>query len=705
MDDVLFSQCVVVNQYIDSGNEQAARDGLIQLLDYCQSQGIEPPAVVNALTRMVGLYPYLRGDNISWDERFLLSAFTANAGDGEIVLHREQASVLKILLEGTDLALSAPTSFGKSFIVDAFISIKQPRNVLIIVPTLALADETRRRLHVKFGAQLRVITATEDEPAEHGNIFIFPQERAISYAAKMPDLDLLIVDEFYKASQEFDKDRSAPLIRAILKFGAKAKQRYFLAPNIASLDDSPFTEGMVFRRVDFNTVFLRRHEIYRSIEKSPEAKVNALISILHGAKGKTLVYAGTYSAIKEVATALLDEFDKRDSTLLEQFRGWLVENYGPNWLLPRLMSRGVGVHNGQLHRSISQLQVKLFEEAEGIKVLLSTSSIIEGVNTSAQNVVLWKNKNGTSRLTDFEYRNIIGRSGRMFRHFIGEVFILEAPPAEQENQLRLELPEELIGLPKIEEEYVFDGAQKSRADAFRREVSELLDGRDSDAVFREQNVQTSNTLLVKRILTDLRSNPRSWSGLSYLNSENPEEWSFTMFKVLYLDPGAWDTSYTKFVAFTKVISRNWICTIPELLDDLAEFDIDLDLFFKLERNVSYKLAALVGDLNTLQKIANPDRHVDVSGFVVRAAHAFLPPVVFELEEYGLPRMISRKLQDSGLVNFEAADCRLSSTIEKIIQKKKEIRLLLAGFEVYIFDYFLAGVVPRSGADRAVGHNP
>src|SRR5690606_2898516 len=159
---------------------------------------------------------------------------------------------------------------------------------------------------------------------------------------------------------------------------------------------------------------------------------------------------------KEVATALIDELGRRDGMLLESFKGWLIESYGPNWLLPRLISRGVGVHNGQLHRSISQIQVKLFEASEGIEVLLSTSSIIEGVNTSAQNVILWKNKNGTSRLTDFEYRNIIGRSGRMFRHFIGEVYILEAPPEEQENQLRLELPDELIGLPGIEEEYSLD---------------------------------------------------------------------------------------------------------------------------------------------------------------------------------------------------------------------------------------------------------
>ncbi|KGO99428.1 DEAD/DEAH box helicase [Novilysobacter defluvii] len=698
MDDLLFARCALINRHLELGDEQEARDGVIQLLDYCQSQDIAPPPVLNALTRMVGLYPYLR-TGLSWDERYLLSAFSADAGSGEVVLHREQATVLRMLLDGANLALSAPTSFGKSFIVDAFISIKRPRNVLIIVPTLALADETRRRLHVKFGRRLKVITATEEEPCEAGNIFIFPQERAISYSAKMPDLDLLIVDEFYKASREFDRDRSAPLIRAILKFGAKSKQRYYLAPNIASLRESPFTEGMVFHRVDFNTVFLRKHEVYHAIQGA-QAKTSALMEILQNAGGKTLVYAGTYAAIKEVATALLDQFEGQGSELLEEFHQWLVESYGPNWLLPRLMRRGVGVHNGQLHRSIGQIQIKLYEDPDGIQVLLSTSSIIEGVNTSAQNVVLWKNRNGASRLTDFEYRNIIGRSGRMFRHFVGHVFILEAPPAEQVNQLVLELPEELLGLPDVEEDYSLNVAQKGRADDFRREVSQLLGGRDADEVLRDHNVQTSDASVIKRILTDLRQNPRSWSGLSYLNSEDPKEWRFTLFRVLYLDPGAWDTTYTKFVAFTQVIAKNWVSTIPELLEELAGLDIDLDLFFKLERNVSYKLAALVGDVNTLQQAVNPGRHVDVSAFVVRAAHAFLPPTVFELEEYGLPRMISRKLQDAGVVDFEAADCRLSSAIQEIVDQRSLVREILEGFECYIFDYFLSGVMPESDANDA-----
>ncbi len=52
-------------------------------------------------------------------------------------------------------------------------------------------------------------------------------------------------------------------------------------------------------------------------------------------------------------------------------------------------------------RRLSQLQVLLFEHEKGFDSIISTSSIIEGVNTSAQNVVIWKSKLGQTNLKDF----------------------------------------------------------------------------------------------------------------------------------------------------------------------------------------------------------------------------------------------------------------------------------------------------------------
>ena len=77
---------------------------------------------------------------------------------------------------------------------------------MIIVPTIALMDEMRRRLQRKFGYYYKIITTTDAALAER-NLFIFPQERAIGYVEIITSLDLLVVDEFYKASARFDRER------------------------------------------------------------------------------------------------------------------------------------------------------------------------------------------------------------------------------------------------------------------------------------------------------------------------------------------------------------------------------------------------------------------------------------------------------------------------------------------------------------------
>lgn len=118
--------------------------------------------LINHLIREVGLYPYMNPQTANWEDRFAYEAFKVNIGEEEkCTLHLDQSLVLKRLLSGDSIAVSAPTSFGKSFIIDAYIAIKRPNIVVDIVPTVALADETRRRLTHKFGAEYKIITTTD----------------------------------------------------------------------------------------------------------------------------------------------------------------------------------------------------------------------------------------------------------------------------------------------------------------------------------------------------------------------------------------------------------------------------------------------------------------------------------------------------------------------------------------------------------------
>ncbi|MFM5169641.1 DEAD/DEAH box helicase [Aeromonas veronii] len=163
----IFDSCHKINDLISSNQDDVARDELIKLLDHHERHGLPYSHVVNNLVRQVGLYPYLQVETSAWQDRFVYESFKIDVGtDVPLTLHREQSSVLKKLLEGRSLAVSAPTSFGKSFIIDAFISIRKPKNVVIIVSTIALTDETRRRLQEKFSNEYKIITTSDVSVAE-----------------------------------------------------------------------------------------------------------------------------------------------------------------------------------------------------------------------------------------------------------------------------------------------------------------------------------------------------------------------------------------------------------------------------------------------------------------------------------------------------------------------------------------------------------
>jgi hypothetical protein len=688
----IFNECKEISNNIDENNDDIARNKLILLLDYMKKNDLEYTPIINHLIRLTGLYPYIDTSTAILEDRLIYDVFKVDTGDiAPLTLHREQSSLLKKLLEGKNLAISAPTSFGKSFVIDSFISIKKPNNILIIVPTIALTDEIRRRIFKKFSHEYKIITTTDVELSDK-NIFIFPQERAIGYIDKIEYLDLLVIDEFYKASSDFDKERSSELRKVILEFGKKAKQKYYLAPNIKKLNSNLFTEDMEFLPLTFNTVYLSIHDIYKEIET--DTKNAKFIELLKEHKNeKTLIYAGTYSEINKVSELIKKNFPKNDSDILRHFSEWLASNYKEDWNLTQIIEKGMGIHNGQLHRSLSQIQVKLFEDKDGLNSIVSTSSIIEGVNTSAQNIIVWKNKIGQSNLNSFTYKNIIGRSGRMFKHFVGNIYLFDKPPADGETQLKIEFPDNII--PDVDESEYNDSLTKEQIAKIieHKEIMYSIIGKEIYKKLIKENAFRSKKELIEKIAIDMRDNPDSWNGLPHLNG-NTKNWENPLYKIIKMQTG-WETKHSNFVYFTQILSTNWSKTIPELLSLLSKKSIDIDLFFKLERNITFKLSALLSDINILQKIIFKDKHIDIAPFISKVSHAFLPSVVYQLEEYGLPRMLSKKIHHAGVIDFEDEELNIYSAIVKFnelgIKYVKENITTFDEFDLYILEYFYDGI--------------
>src|SRR5690554_6796531 len=125
------------------------------------------------------------------------------------------------------------------------------------------------------------------------------------------------------------------------------------------------------------------------------------------------------------------------SRQLSDFTEWIAEHYHPSWSLVKALKSGYGIHHGSIPRSIAQSLVRYFNE-HGLRALICTSTLIEGVNTTAKNVFIYDKKISNSNYDYFDFRNIAGRSGRMGHHFVGRIFLFHEPPPEKEY--RMEIP-------------------------------------------------------------------------------------------------------------------------------------------------------------------------------------------------------------------------------------------------------------------------
>lgn len=690
----IFEECAQINALIENSNKAEARSMVINLLDKLRSDGNEYTPLINHVIREVGLFPYIDPKTALWEDQVVVEAFKANVGDETpVTLHSAQSHVLKRLLLGDNIAVSAPTSFGKSFIVDAFIAIRQPENVVMIVPTIALADETRRRIEHKFSHKYKIITTTDATITER-NIFIFPQERSFAYLDKLEKIDMLIVDEFYKASSMFDDDRSSSLLSAIIELGRISRQKYYLAPNIHKIADNVFTQGMQFMRLtDFKTVITKAAKIYekrRSDENVDEFKKNNLVNILQNNTAKTLVYAGSYNNINKVSTILADNLPYKETSLLRDFNDWLKVNYGDSFSLCQLSERGIGIHNGKMHRSLSQIQVKLFECTEGLDTIISTSSIIEGVNTQAEQVIVWSNKNGLHKFDYFTYRNIIGRAGRMFKYFVGKVYLLEEPPVQENTTLTIDFPNEVAESLDSEDPGIeINQEQNNHIKEYEEFMMNALGAENFRQIRKLSIFKSCDPRILKSLIEKLKANPNWPRGYAALAATNTYNWREPVLDVVSL---LGDNMARLIKIAIWKMPDNWTRSIAEVYSELS--DISYEDLFSAERYLSYNLCSTLSVINILKKSFDPTSP-DISLFIGRTANAFLPKLVYQLEEYGLPRMISRKIQNSGLINLEDDSVEISEIIKQFnnIGREKVIQGLnnLLPFDKFIINYFYDGI--------------
>lgn len=635
-----------------SGSAERGRELVIRALNSREHLPSSYQMVLDEMAMLVGLHPYVKElSNLSL-RRALQHA--GNRADGimeEFVLHDAQTRVLNELMAKRSVILSAPTSFGKSLLIDAYISASDFDNVVIILPTLALVEETRRRM-ARFSDTYAIIT-TSGQAIASKNIFVLTQERFISMRSEIPGPDFFVIDEFYKLSIQEDGGRSTQLNQAFLHLAATGAQFYLLGPAISKIPVSVEKRAnCIFLIEDFQTVAIELHQV----SKKPN-KAAAFAALVRGLEGQTLVYCQSPASTRKVLKAYLEESGQplsNDAEIIEAAK-WTAENYHADWLVSVALAHGIGIHHGRLPRALGRFMIRAFEEGK-LKMLLCTSTLIEGVNTAAKHVVVYDGKLNNKPLDFFTFNNIRGRSGRMFKHFVGHVYVFEAPPQPQLEYVDIPVFNPTEGTPSS---LLLQMPMDGLSEAVRKKVEKVADQDflPLDILKKHSGIEPELMIDTAKYFMELPTSDLlmfSWS--SRPKYENIDAASSVIWDKLRGASAAkqsailsakmmtywiWELYKSKSVPVFRKNMINSQLGKGESADDAVE-----NVLAFLRGWASYNYPKYLMAVSDVANYVLSKRRIGGCNYIAFAAsieHLFEPSAFSSLEEYGLPVEISHKL--------------------------------------------------------------
>lgn len=421
-------------------------------------------------------------------------------------VHRYQMDILNLfeLNKANRHFLSASTSFGKTHIVFEIIKKMNYTNVVLIFPTIALLSENLEKLisdelYSYFREKYKIHTLSEVTEFSDKNLFIYTPERFLSFKEKNLNtitFNFAFIDEVYKIDNEYSLDeeikenerdvayrlsvfyaldRNTDILLAgpYIEFHDKLKSSYnssfddFLSKNQINLLN--YNQFEIVSKAYNNIKTKRQIKIDNQLqfEFQSNSKKERLIEILKQIKlinENSIIYCSTRSYTENYAKNILysDVFEEHLDTDYSDFITHISKNFNKDWVVVKALQKGIGIHHGLVPKYIQKEIISLFNNGY-LNTLISTTTITEGVNTSAKNLIVLHSKKGEKELKKFDAKNIAGRAGRFLYHYSGRVIVLQndfmkaieaEPEGIKHKNYDLEAPKDEIDLFYSGDEYL-----------------------------------------------------------------------------------------------------------------------------------------------------------------------------------------------------------------------------------------------------------
>lgn len=507
----LYELVDLLNQYDGSNREMEnrIRDLVCYISDSSEYMQIDLyRSIVFEAAQKLRMFGYIKGTNrIAQDEFFydnlndikhsaIQNYYKSKVFSNNLLDKRQKEVIDKFMsLEQKRILVSAPTSFGKTFLLREiiFLNRERYRNILLLFPTIALLNENTesvnqliQELKLEYKIINNVYSGIEDTEK---HIFILTPERALKLLADNANLsiDFLFFDEVYKIDEDFDRNEDsnekegeedvkqdngnrAKAFRIVLYLLAKSVKEYYLAGPYLNLNQ--VKKGMQIFLKDNNITPIQiefeptsrieidawkmngieyhpilgeiKKQLYAHAGPSTKEKVQGIVKYLQENRlGQAIFYCSTPSNSMKYTRDIIEAFsEEKEKKIPYDFIEHLKKKYNVKigkskdstmyWSLVQALENGIGIHHGKFPKYVQNEVLRLFNNGD-FDYLFCTSTIIEGVNTNAKNVVIINNSVGNTTMTAFALKNIKGRAGRYYHHAMGRVFYTDSKQRQIEN--------------------------------------------------------------------------------------------------------------------------------------------------------------------------------------------------------------------------------------------------------------------------------
>lgn len=394
---------------------------------------------------------------------------TVQIGEGRVTLTPFQFDLWEKLSQQARVAISAPTSAGKSYVLQRYLSsvfqTAKAKVIVYIVPTRALITQVARDLDEQLqelgGSSIPpVLTMPVDEEAElpQRAIYVFTQERTQLALSSSPDFraDTVIVDEAHsiedgargvllqwvvddllKRSPDAQIMFASPIVRNLDVFGRIfgipdvvkfSSVEPTVAQNFVAVEVESATKGRITLRTagDGSRAFSPVGQL--TIGQTLASRIDKLvhISAVLGQSQSNIIYANGAAEAEDIALQLADVFkDRVPSPTRLALAELAADSVHDRYVLAHCVARGIGFHYSNIPTNLRQAIEDAFSAGE-LDYLVCTSTLLQGVNLPAKNIFMCAPEKGRLKpLESTDFWNLAGRAGRLRREFQGNIFLID----------------------------------------------------------------------------------------------------------------------------------------------------------------------------------------------------------------------------------------------------------------------------------------